>query len=607
MALMQRLRDKTHLILWGLLILFLASMTIGGLVGGADLLEIFSEKARLKDAVGIVNGKKLETSRFSQMIQNEIEQYRQNNQELSEIEIEQLTEQIWQSFINETLLNEKINALGLKATDNEIYQVLLNNPPQFLVQNEAFQIDGNFDYNKYLSALKNPQGNEWVGVEEYLRGYLPFEKMRNLVENLPVIAEAEIREEFVTSKTVCDFETMVIPYSLVMNDTFPVNDTEVNKYYKANKDKFHIPETRELEFVLFSTRPTPADTQSAYQQINNLRDRLLAGESFENLANEYTEDPGGGKNGGDLGWFGRGQMVPEFERTAFTLGKGQLSKPVLTQYGYHLIKVEDKRTQDNQPQVKARHILIKIKTGPETIESVRSQANLFAFDANEYGFAAAADSHQVRIQKTGPFREQDRYLSSLGSMPAAIRFAYGKKPVGTLSEIISNDNGFMIFRLSAVNPESYRPIQEISDQIKNTILNEKRTAQLAVIADEIYQTAVRDSQFATASSKYATLQVEKYSAHPVNTPLNNFGRSNEVIGNLLALRKNEISRPIKAGNRFVIIKLLNRVEPSPEQYKEEQPAIRERLLTRKKGNIYNELVTELKSKARIVDNRSSFY
>jgi len=87
---MQRMRNNTHIILWALLILFLASMTVGGLVGGADLLDIFSQKSRLRDAAGIVAGEKLEAVRFSQLVQNEINNQRDQNRELSEAEIEQI-------------------------------------------------------------------------------------------------------------------------------------------------------------------------------------------------------------------------------------------------------------------------------------------------------------------------------------------------------------------------------------------------------------------------------------------------------------------------------------------------------------------------------------
>ncbi len=607
MALMQRLRDKTHIILWTLLILFLASMTVGGLVGGADILDIFSQKGRLKDAAGMVNGKKLEAAQYSRMIQDQLEQYRQNNQEVSDMEMDRISEDVWQSFITETLMAKEIKKLGLKISDNEIYQTLVNYPPQFLIQHEAFQTNGQFDYQKYLNALNNPQGDEWQPVEEYVRSMLPYEKIRYLFDNLPMVSESEIENEYINNKVTFDFQTLVIPFSLVLKDSIPVTNDEIKKYYNENKKRFLVPESRELEYVKFDLRPTKADTQAVYQQILSLRDRIRNGESFETIATEFTEDPSGSRNGGDLGWFGKGQMVEAFEKAAFALRKGQLSNPVLTQYGYHLIKVEDRRVQNGQIQIKARHILLKIKPTPDTIETLRSQANLFVIDANDIGFEAAADSHRLVIQKTSPFAENERTIPGLGYLPSANRLAFSDKPVGTISELISTDNAFYIFRLSKITPEFYRPLSEVDRQLYNIILNEKRTDKLKEIAAAIYDQIKQSGKLETVLQKYPELQLENYSNHSLNVPLRGFSYSNAVVGTILGLKPEQISQPIQISTRFVIIKLIQRTPLNSEDYKVEKEAIRQRLLMKKKNMAYANWLSELKQNAKIIDNRANFY
>jgi len=608
MALMQRMRDNTHVILWALLILFLASMTIGGLVGGADLLDLFSQKSRLKDAAGIVDGKKLDAARYSQMVQNEINNYRDQNRELSEAEVDQLSEQIWQSYINETLIGQQIDQFKLKATDNEIYEVLVKNPPQILMQNEAFLTDGQFDYQKYLNAINNPQGNEWQPVEEYLRSYLPFEKMQYLIESLAMVSDAEITEDITLAKTTADFTALVVPYAIVARDTFAITKNEIKKYYDSNRKNFHVSETRTLDYVVFDTKPTPADTFAAVQQINAIRERLGRGEDFATLASENTEDPSGAANGGDLGWFGKGQMVPEFDNVAFSLGKGQVSRPVYTQYGVHLIKVEDKRNQNGQPEVKARHILIKIKTGPETMENIRSQANLFAFDANEYGFAAAADSMKLTVRNTGSIAKDARYISYFGPFPAAVRFAYSDVPVGSVSEVLNYENGITVMSLKEIKKEFYRPLDEVTEQIKNILTGEKRTARLKDIGDEIYTQVGQDDQFDNILTKYPACKIDAYTAQAVNVPLKNVQRSAAVTGTLLALKPGQISKPVMIANHTVVIIRMNaRQDVKPEDIAAEKESTRNRLMNQKKNMIYNEWIAALKSQVKIVDNRSSFY
>jgi len=319
---------------------------------------------------------------YSQMIQRQLDQYRENGQEINEAVIERVSDQVWKSFISETLLSKEIKRLGLEATDWEIYEYLMQYPPDFLMNQEAFLTDGRFDRQKYLQALTNPQGNEWLGVEQYLRGLLPYQKIRYLIENLPVISETVVREEYIKTKVPFTVETIFFPFAMVATDSVDVSEAAIEAYYKEHRDDYFVPETRELEYVYFEIKPTHEDTLSRYELALDLKDRIEKGESFETVAAEYTEDPSGVNNGGDLGWFDQHQMVEPFTKAAFSLKKGAVSDPVLTQFGYHLIKVEDKRTQKGQPQVKARHILLKIIPGPETLDNIRSKASLFAFDAN---------------------------------------------------------------------------------------------------------------------------------------------------------------------------------------------------------------------------------
>lgn len=608
MAVMQRMRDNTHIILWGLLILFLASMTIGGLVGGADLLDIFSQKSRLKDAAGIVDGKKLDAQRYSQLIQNELDNYRDRSQELNEADIDQISEQIWQSYINETLIGKQIEKFKIKASDSEIYEVLLKNPPQILQQNEAFQTDGKFDYQKYQDAINHPQGNEWLAVEEYMRNYLPYEKMQNLIESLAMVSDAEITGDLTIAKTTADFTALVVPYAIVAQDTFPITKSEISKYYSKEKKRFLVPETRTLDYVVFDTRPTPADSFSTFQQLESIRGRLARGEDFATVAAEVTEEPGGAANGGDLGWFGKNQMVPEFDRAAFTLGKGQISRPIVTQFGVHLIKVEDKRIENGQPQVKARHILLKFKTGPETLENIRSQANLFAYDANEYGFQAAADSMKLAIKNTGPIAKDARYINFFGTFAAGIRFAYSNKPIGTISEVLSYDNGITVLHLAGINEEHYRPLEEVREQIKNILSGEKRVEKLQAIGNEIYAQAANDNQLESVVAKYPGCQVDTYTGQSINSTLKNVQRSGTISGTLLGLKPGQISKPLLIANRtIVIIKLNARKDVKPEEIAAEIETYRQQMLARKKSSIYTNWVNALKDQVKIVDNRANLY
>ncbi|HCK98769.1 MAG TPA: hypothetical protein DHW42_01495 [Candidatus Marinimicrobia bacterium] len=607
MAIMKRMRDNTHIILWALLILFILSMTIGGLVGGANILDLFSKEKKLQGKAGIVNGKELDGMQYTRLLQSELDRYRDSGQDINDDLIQRVSDQVWQSFINETLIQREIKRLGLEATDWEVYEYLMNYPLNFLMNQEVFLTDGKFDQNKYFQALTNPQGNEWAGVEQYLRGYLPFEKVHNLIESLPVITDGEVHNEYIKTKVPFTLETLFFPYSIVASDSFDISDSELSNYYKNHKKDYFVPETREMDYVYFELKPTPADTLTQYELAMDLKQRIESGESFETVATEYTEDPSGKNSGGDLGWFDRNQMVAPFSIAAFSLKKGQVSEPVLTRFGYHIIKVEDKRTQSNQEQVKARHILLKIKPGPETLGNIRSKANLFEFDANDFGFEAAADSHNVVIKNTGEIKKDSRYIANLGTFSKAIRFAFADNPIGTLSELLSTENGHVIFKLSKVNPEYYKKIDEVSDMIRSAILTEKRSAKLGEIARKVREQISEDQSLIIGAESNSDIKFEKHEKVLLSNPLKGLSRSDALIGTILALDEGGISQPVKTGNQYVIIKLIDVGDIQEDDYRVEKELIRDRLRKRAKASYYNSWVTEMQKKVSIIDNRENMY
>lgn len=604
---MQKLRDQTHIILWALLILFLLSMTVGGLVGGADILDIFSKSSKLQNTAGIVDGEKLKAIDFSKMLDNQLSQYRENDQEIDDETMDRISEQLWNQYVHEILVGKQIKRFGLQATDKEIYQYLVDNPPQLLMKNEAFQTNGQFDYQKYLQILQNPQGNEWVGVEQYIRTYLPFEKIRNLITNLAMVTDEEILEEYIQNNEKFSIETIVIPITILDNDSIPVSNKEIEQYYSDHKKDYFVEEKRELEYVTFDLKPTLTDSQSVYQTILNLKNRIAAGESFETVAAEYTEDPSGKKSGGDLGWFGKGQMVPEFDKAAFSAGKGQFVGPVLTMLGYHLIKVEDRRMENGHPQVKARHILLKIKPSPETTENVRSLANLFTYDANEYGFAAAADTHHITIKKTPPFGKNDTFIPDLGQLPSASRFAFSDKPVGTLSELLNTNDGYILLRIASVQPESYTPIDKVNNQIKALLTQQKRLERLMAYANDFYTNIDKFQSLSESAKQNSLIQYNSATDITPNSSLPGVGRSPKVIGAILTLQPGQVSKPVEIGNRVAIIKLVSKTPFDQAQFDAQKISIRNNLLNRKKTAIYTDWVEELKTKVTIIDNRSNMY
>ena len=140
-----------------------------------------------------------------------------------------------------------------------------------------------------------------------------------------------------------------------------ITDRDIQEYYKAHKDEYTVPEKVRARHILIRVPKDAPDAQKeeARKRAEELLQRLRAGENFEKLAKEYSEDPGTKDRGGDLGYFSRGRMVKPFEDTAFSLEPGQISDVVETRYGFHIIKVEDKKPAEVLPLERVRERIRK--------------------------------------------------------------------------------------------------------------------------------------------------------------------------------------------------------------------------------------------------------
>jgi len=131
MALMTSMRNRMHIVLWALLILFLLSMTVGGLVGGANIIDEIFGRVDPRKEIGNVNGQGITPDYFSQMVSSQLEQYRSSGQEIKEQQIAQTRKQVWDNLVQDILFQQEIDRLGITVTDDEVLFQLRNNPPRF--------------------------------------------------------------------------------------------------------------------------------------------------------------------------------------------------------------------------------------------------------------------------------------------------------------------------------------------------------------------------------------------------------------------------------------------------------------------------------------------
>jgi parvulin-like peptidyl-prolyl isomerase len=316
--------------------------------------------------VGRVNGTSISYQAYNRTFRSISDQARQQKgQALNDQEVDFVGEQAWNQLVTRILVDQELDRMGINVTNEEVRLAFQTSPPPWLVNNELFQTGGQFDYNKYREFFAGPAADPLLllQIEEYYRDVLPRTRLMEIVSTGVYVADSELwamyrdRSEQVQVKYVA-----LDPELIVSDDEVAVTEEDLLRYYDDHLEDFRQPERADVRMVQFSRLPGSADTVAALARVSSMRRDILEGADFAELAQTYSADRASAESGGDLGWFSRGDMAVEFEAAAFELEPGAISEPVLTYFGYHLIKLEEKE----EDRARASHILIPIDLGGQS-------------------------------------------------------------------------------------------------------------------------------------------------------------------------------------------------------------------------------------------------
>ena len=609
MGLMTSMREKMHVVLWALLAMFILSMTIGGLVGGANVLDILAGNVDPRTTIAQINGEDISPDYFNQLVSQQLEQARSNGQKLNDFQIRRARDTAWDNMLQDVLVSQEVKRLNISASDEEVMYHLENNPPPFLQQNPSFQTDGVFDWDKYRTALASPQGDEWLPIEAFMKNtYVPNFKLQKLLDESIIITERNIKNEFIKRNVNYTISGIHITSGKVPVEESEPSDSEIREEYNKSKSDFKHDELRSVSYVSWKKEPAKNDSISVQKLATAIYERAKEGEEFATLANEYSVDPGNqGTKGGDLGWFGKGQMVKEFEKAAFTAKKGEIIEPVKSNFGYHIIYVRDKKVENGEEKVLASHILLKIEISSTTLSNLKRDATLFSYDAQDNGFSSAVSEHNLDIGNHKKMNEEGFSIKGLGGLRAGVRFAFNSK-VGDVSDILENDQYFSVFTLDTIIAPGFKSYEEVQAQIKSTL---KKTKVMAVTLDQANKLLLtisgKDIKLDDAIDEDSELDAIKNESKQLVQGFTSIGRSNYVTGALLAAKPGEILGPLETGRGHAIIELKEISVFDSTEYEVQKESLRKTIFNQKQNQFFQAWLDDLKENAEIVDNRKFYF
>lgn len=343
------------------------------------------------------------------------------------------------------------------------------------------------------------------------------------------------------------------------------------------------------------------DSAAALQKAKDILIRLKKGENFSDLALQYSQDPGSATKGGDLGWFGKNRMVKEFETAAFKTKVGQVTGPVRSPFGYHIIKV----TGRDSREVKFTNIHLNIRTSSQTKELLYSQAEDFAAQAKDKGFEVVAEELNYTVTETPAF-QKGGIVPGIGMNTSINRFAFSNKR-GSISDVFTTTDAYIVCMISEVREAGIRPFEELKSALEARVKRQKKMDKIKTLAAEVLQKLSPNESLEKVTDYYANLSAQRVAPTTLGVPIPGIGRDLGFVGSLSGLRVGEISQPIEGSRGYYIVKLLSMSPFDTTMYNIQKEGIRNQLLSERQNRIFAEWFENLKKNADIIDNRDLFY
>jgi peptidyl-prolyl cis-trans isomerase D len=597
---MKAMRKLTKHILWIVIVAFVGTIIF------AWGMEFSAKKQSKRGILASVNGQDVELFTFQYYYDQALRQAEQEQGDLDEQMAVQIRDQVWEKMVTEILLNQEAQKRGIEVTDTELYEYMRRYPPQELQTHPAFQTeDGQFDYQKYLQALTDPR-MPWGQVENMVRPNLQLAKLQQSILALVRVTDEEVRQFYRNENEKAKVNYLLVPTYKFQKREIQISDAEIQSYYQEHKQEYKTDPSANLSYVFFEKKADQEDEEETKQRLLEIKEEIEQGEDFSEVAIDYSEDNASAQKGGDLGWFGKGMMVVPFEEVAFSLEPGEISEPVKTKFGWHLIKVEDKRGKDDKQEVKASHILLKISPSDETLDRLKERAEIFADLVRKSDFSELASEHDLSVAETGWFVE-GTMIPGIGNMPSIHEFAFDNSP-GTKSDLFETGRGFYVFEIKERKPAGISPMEEVTSVIKQNLAKIKADSLAYDKAEELYK-MIRDGKslksVAEESDEAVFAELDEFNR---TSSIPGIGNPPEFIGTAFSMTEpNQISPPVKTDRGTFIIQLISRTTVDDSLFVAVKDSVTSVLVQKKQSQLYQDWFAQVKEEAKIEDYRSEYY
>jgi peptidyl-prolyl cis-trans isomerase D len=627
--------QTTKYILGGLLLLICASMVITLVPGGLSG-EIFGG-APGKGFIAKVNGEDISADEVRtearQQAQQEAQRYGEMASKLMPFLMQQATAQAVQQLITRQVLLGEASRLGLRVTPEEVKDEL-----QHGRYAAVFFPNGTFVGEREYEDMLTQHNLTVAKFESSVGDEIVLTKLQALISGSASVGETEIHDQFIKENTKVKFDYAILKLDDVKKGLHP-EESELKAFYESRKSAYasSIPEKRKVNYALIDTAKVESSVQlsadelrsyyeknrdnyrvpeqlkvshiwikmplasdngavdekkvaEAQHRAENIVQQLKNGAKFEDLAKKYSEDTGSANVGGSLGWIGKGQMTPEFEKAAYSLAKGQTSDVVKTSDGFHVIRLDDKQDAHIRALDEVKAEIEPALKHQKAQQVAQREADTLLRNSHAQGLDAAAAALDIPVTTTDFFARRDT-LPGVGASEQfmeAVFAAQEKAP----PDAVAVSQGSVVFQLLAIKPPETPTFENVRSKVEDEFKANRARVLLNQKAQELSDRAKTNHDLKRAAKELgAAVKTSDLVLPDGQVP--DVGSMSGQASVAFTMKPGEITGPISSGSDAVVLSILENQTPTDADYAAKRDEIREQLLQEKKQERFGLYVSNL--------------
>ena len=616
------LRDQMKYLTWVLWIIVAAFIfALFFDFGAADFSRSQNQVA------ATVGEEKITYEEFRRQYQNLESRYRQMFGEQWTPEMAErfnLPKQALDQLIDRRIRLMEADRIGLKVTDNEVTQAILEFPA---FQDENGKFIGREEVQKLLRANRISDSQ----FAEDLRSDLLGQKLQGVLASNLFVSDEDVKNAYRETVEKADIQFVELPASSLTEVT--ADDAEVEAFFAEEASKYEVPEQRSIDYILVDTvkmrremeipedeirqyyddnqekytkdeqvmashillRTDSRGEEGALAEAQALLARAQAGEDFATLARENSDDEGSAQRGGNLGMFSRNQMLKPFEDAAFNAEVGDIVGPVQTQYGYHVIKKHQHVAGGVQDFELVKPSIKNLLLGPRVDEMAEDKAKEIAAKIKADGLTESdqlkqlAEEHELTFETAASF-DRNTPIPGLGASPAFFDAVYALKEAGEMSEPLKMGRGWVISRLAEIKAPRIPELSEVQDDVRRDLqVRKQKDAAVERLAEA--KTTLAEGGLQAVADEFG-LELRTSGSLGTSGSINGLNNSREVLTAAMSMEVGDVSDPIATDNGAVLFEVLDRTKFDNDEFEESKAATRDAEVGRRLSQVLGAVVEQ---------------